>query len=150
MTQKPRPSPERDWDTVIPDDLRPAGNGKDCFYCQVPLGRKHQQDCVIRLGAGWFNVAIRKNDTGEIRVYRNDMAWQPDHSHWHWTEGNYGCDCNRHLFWQYADGVEPENADWDHECGTLSFSVLYAELPNGERIPIDDVADSASPQRSEP
>lgn len=130
------------YDVVVRDDLRPAGNGKDCFYCGAPLGGLHRQDCVIRKGASWYHVAIRCNETGEIRMYRYDLEWDDDE--FMWTDGNYGCDCNRHLFFNRAKGIEPEDA---RPCGEERYSVLYAELPNGIRIPIDEdsqtTADSA-------
>lgn len=135
-TQEPR-STRQDWDTVVADDLRPAGNGKDCFYCGTPLGGKHKEDCVIPKCAGWYHVAIRNNATGEVRMYRNDLAWD-EASMYQWTDGNYGCDCNRTLFWYRAAGDEAEG--W--KCGDTGFSALYAELPDGTRIPIDE-----SPER---
>lgn len=140
VMQSPRKPREADYDTVIKDDLRLAGNGKDCFYCGRPLGAKHNANCVIRLGAGQFLVAIRHNPTGEVRMYRHDMAWEDEdeRSHWHWTDGNYGCDCNRHLFFIRAAG----NDEWeDRECGSTEYSCLYAELPDGSRRPIDSTSD---------
>jgi len=135
--QEPRKTRAKDWNTVEADDLRPAGNGKDCFYCGVPLGSLHHEGCVIRRCAGQYLVAIRKNDTGEIRIYRHDIAWD-DTSMYQWTDGNYGCDCNRRLFWYRAAGDEAEEVI----CGETAFSVLYAELPDGTRIEIDE-----SPER---
>jgi hypothetical protein len=134
--QSPRRARESDYDTVVKDDLRPAGNGKDCFYCAQPLGSKHKRDCVIRLGAGQYLVAIRHNSTGEIRMYRFDMRWQDEDelSFYHWTDGNYGCDCNRHLFFIRAAGID----EWEErECGSTEYSCLYAELPDGSRREID-------------
>ena len=131
--QRERPPREKDWNTVVADDLRPAGNGKDCFYCGIPLGGQHKDDCVIRECAGQYTVAIRKNDTGEIRLFRYDMEWD-DTSMYQWTDGNFSCDCNRKQFWYRAIGEEVE----DHECGDTAFSVLYAELPDGTRIEIDE------------
>jgi hypothetical protein len=124
---------EKNWNTVVADDLRPAGNGKDCFYCGEPLGGQHEEGCVIRKCAGQYHVAIRKNETGEVRMYRHDMAWD-DSSMYQWTDGNYGCDCNRELFWHRANGDEAEAIS----CGSTDFTVLYAELPDGTRIEIDD------------
>lgn len=141
--QKARKPREADYDTVVADDLRPAGDGKHCFYCGQPLGGKHRADCVIRRGAGHYLVAIRHNPTGEVRMYRNDMSWEgdEDRDHWMWTEGNYGCDCNRHLFFIRAAG----NDEWeDRECGNTEYSCLYAELPDGRRIVIDSQSDAGA------
>lgn len=126
---------KRDYDLVLADDLRPAGDGKHCFYCGLPLGSLHKDECVIRRGAGWYHVAIRNNETGEVRMYRHDLAWDDDL--YQWTEGNYGCDCNRRLFWYRANGDEAEEII----CGETAFSALYAELPDGTRIEIDSPAE---------
>lgn len=139
-TQEPRKMREKDWDTVEAADLRPAGNGNDCFYCKVPLGGHHKDGCVIRRCAGQYNVAIRKNDTGEIRIYRHDISWDEDSSMYEWTDGNYGCDCNRDIFWHWAVGEETE----ERKCGHTTFSVLYAELPDGTRIDIDESTERRS------
>lgn len=128
---------QRDWTIVVVSDLRPAGDGKHCFYCGAPLWSLHKEGCVIRKGAGWYHVAIRNNTTGEERLYRHDMAWDDDGSSmYQWTDGNYGCDCNRELFWHRAVGDEAE----EFACGTEVFSALYAELPDGTRIEIDGPA----------
>lgn len=137
MSMQPEREPrEKDWGTVVAADLRPAGNGKDCFYCDVPLVEAHKDDCVIRKCAGQYNVAIRKNETGEVRTYRHDMEWD-DNSMYQWTDGNYSCDCNRELFWHRAIGEEAKEVG----CGETAFSVLYAELPDGERIEINGPAE---------
>lgn len=139
MPQEKRPDRES-YDIVVPDDLRPAGNGKDCFYCGMALHGLHRNDCVIRKGAGWYHVAIRDNRTGEVRLYREDMEWD-EHDHFSWTENNYSCDCNRHLFFLRANGPGPaDDPHWnnaDRECGEELYTALYAELPTGERIELD-------------
>lgn len=87
-----------------------------------------------------YNVAIRKNATGEVRMAPMDLDWfKPDgydDMYW-WTEGNFACDCNRHLEWERAAGREPDN-DEGIECGHTAYTALYAELPDGTRIEIDD------------
>lgn len=139
MPQKPR-SQRESYDIVVKDDLRPAGDGKHCFYCGIALHGRHRQDCVIRLGAGWYHAHVRKNATGEVRAYRFDMEWQEpdDHSSgsiYGWKEGNFSCDCNRELFFLRADDEDEPD---EPECGETRFSVLFIELPDGRRIPIDD------------
>ena len=88
-----------------------------------------------------YKVALRNNATGEVRLIPYEYNWgDPDDgtsgeaSHFLWTEGNYGCDCNRAL-WFYDWGPESE----DRECGYTAFSALYAELPDGRRIQLDGV-----------
>ena len=145
MTQAPREQRES-YDIVVADDLRPAGNGKDCFYCGAPFHGLHRQDCVIRKGAGWYHVALRNNVTGETRLFRYDMEWDDDE--FMWTEGNYGCDCNRHLAFLRAGGPGPaDDPYWNNaerECGDSKYSALYAELPDGQRIGLDTLRTGGS------
>ena len=142
MPQAPRIIREDNWQIVMLDDLRPAGDGKHCFYCGEVLETPHKQDCVIRLHQSYYHVALCLNETGEIRMYRNDMAWG-EHDHFSWTENNYSCDCNRHLFFLRADGIEPGEEDWERDCSDGKYSALYAELPDGTRIELDPYVPSA-------
>lgn len=49
---------------------------------------------------------------------------------WHWTEGNFGCDCNRGLFFYRAMGLEePEN---EHACGHIRYSIHISDDDTGE------------------
>jgi hypothetical protein len=75
---------------------------------------------------------IRCNATGEVRCFSNTAVLDEDHEPepvWHWTEGNYGCDCNRHIFFRRAGGEEP---DPDHRCGHDAFSVNLENPATGE------------------
>lgn len=84
-----------------------------------------------------YRVALRKNSTGEIRMVPIDWDWirdGDDDLYW-WTDGNYGCDCNRFLCFERADGTEPDFKD--AECGEAAYTALYAELPDGTRVKID-------------
>lgn len=84
-----------------------------------------------------YTVAIRKNETGEVRKYQRESEWS-DHTHFWWRRdgGNLGCDCNRELEWLRAgqplgdetiDDVEPE-------CGESRYDIMYIELPDGTQI----------------
>jgi hypothetical protein len=132
---KQAPREERDFDTVLQEDLRPAGNGKDCFYCGEPLGSKHKQDCVIRCGASYYNVSICKLATGETRVYREDSTWNYTNE-FMWTEGNFACDCNRAMMFQRAGG---EEQTWDHDCGDDQYSVLQITDKDGAVLLMGEV-----------
>lgn len=84
--------------------------------------------------ADHYKVAIRDNQTGETKVVEQAIEWF-SHSHFFWTDGNFGCDCNRHdVFYGHS---EEEDED-EIPCGHERFTVLYAELPSGERITIDE------------
>ena len=77
-----------------------------------------------------YKVAIRKNETGEIRMYHANEEWHSA-SHFMWVDGNYACDCNRALFFNGEDG--------DYPCGETLFTALYAEMGDGKKIKLDDV-----------
>lgn len=87
-----------------------------------------------------YKVAIRKNETGEVRLYNRSEAWIfPDDewsgSIWLWTGGNQSCSCNLCDYWHYA-GTETE---WESDgCCTNRFTPLYAELEDGRRIEIEE------------
>jgi hypothetical protein len=82
-----------------------------------------------------YKVRIRKNSTGEERDCVMDMEWHgPDENgdrdlFW-WTEGSFGCDCNRAIVFynKYRD---------DYPCGFTEYTVLYVELPDSTHVPID-------------
>ncbi len=79
-----------------------------------------------------YKVLLRDNETGEERFFEYNMPWE-DHSNHMWTEGNYACDCNRHLFFWRAVGKEPLDID----CGESKYSALYALLPDGTKYELD-------------
>jgi hypothetical protein len=131
---KQAPREERDFEAVLPEDVRPAREGGTCFYCFVPVGGKHEPYCVIPKGAGSYLVALENSMTGEVRFYRQDFYWD-DFAEFMWTEGNFACDCNRAMMFQRANG---EEATWDHPCGDVLYTALYAQLPDGTKIPLEE------------
>jgi hypothetical protein len=50
-----------------------------------------------------------------------------------WLEGNYACDCNRHLFFERGAGNDPEVCDPDFPCGEGRY-VLVSVVVNGREI----------------
>lgn len=81
-----------------------------------------------------YCVTIRKNATGEIRAKEYPYEWSEGQLFW-WTEGNFGCDCNRALAFERAAGLDPDIDDT--ECGHSAFTVLSAELPDGTVVRVD-------------
>lgn len=72
-----------------------------------------------------YTVIIRKNDTGETReIHETYPDEYVDSLQFMWSEGNYGCDCNRASFF-YGD------ADFDDTCGDTRFSVTSLKLADG-------------------
>ena len=61
--------------------------------------------------------------------YEHDGVWNS----FIWTDGNYGCDCNRHLFFERAAGHEAINEDYD--CSTGKYIVLaISRVDTGETL----------------
>lgn len=68
-----------------------------------------------------FDVFIKNNQTGEIRLYSDEYE-DNDIISFLWSDGNYACDCNRSLFFARAKGEpDPEIT----KCTDYKFSVLY-------------------------
>jgi hypothetical protein len=89
-----------------------------------------------------YTVVIRNNITGEVRTGLQPYEWEDDEDgggqlFW-WTEGNFGCDCNRSLEFARAGGATEEEA-WDAEveCGETVFSVPHVILADGTQISVD-------------
>ncbi len=74
-----------------------------------------------------IKIEIRKTSTGEWRdipISRYDSEelggrWPP----FYWTEGNYSCDCNRHLQFRRACGEIGPNDLPEGECGDTEYSI---------------------------
>jgi hypothetical protein len=81
-----------------------------------------------------YDVEIRNNETGETRTYHNDLGWG-EATEFIWTEGNYACDCNRHLFFERSNGGTPDVMSG--ECGDSKYTVIEAIFPDGKRFKID-------------
>ena len=81
-----------------------------------------------------YQVAIRKNETGEVRLATIKADWT-SHSKLWWTGGNQSCDCSRHLRFERVGGASPDISEV--ECGDGKYSVLYALLPDGALIKIE-------------
>lgn len=81
-----------------------------------------------------YKVLLRNNETGEERWIEYRHEWD-ESSDYMWTEGNYGCDCNRHLFFERAAGREPDIDE--HTCGDTHYTAVCAELPDGTRHELD-------------
>lgn len=81
-----------------------------------------------------YRVRLRKNSTGEVRVYDHPFPWDEESNGFIWTDGNYGCDCNRANFFAECAG---EEYDEDVQCGTGAYSAICAVLPDGREIALD-------------
>ena len=66
---------------------------------------------------------ITRLSDGETRRTEHEYPDGAEHVFFHWTEGNYGCDCNRQMFFDGSDS----------ECGTSKFSVRLTWPDGSER-----------------
>src|SRR5262245_21297896 len=78
-------------------------------------------------------VHVRRIADGEVRQYKSWEIYDAEDgdtpSDFMDAEGNYSCDCNRHLFFHRAAGVEPED---DVECGDrVLYEVNVANAKDG-------------------
>jgi hypothetical protein len=85
-----------------------------------------------------YKIAIKNNETKEIRLYICNLEWE-EHSAYMWTDGNYGCDCNRAILFEEAIGNEIDDSAIDLPCGEERYTCLYAELEDESRIELDEV-----------
>jgi hypothetical protein len=79
-----------------------------------------------------YRVLLRDNQTNKEQWYVNESPWG-EGSYFLWTEGNYSCDCNRHIFFEIA----ADRDTGDCPCGEIRYTAICAEA-NGERIILDD------------
>ena len=74
-------------------------------------------------------ACIRNNETGEIREYKSYTFLEVDgnYNNFIWEEGNYSCDCNRHLFFKRAKDEETDD-DWNRGCSDYEYSVNLKDV----------------------
>ncbi len=85
-----------------------------------------------------YKICIVDLATKETRIRLIDMEWQGSSTIFWWTEGNYGCDCNREWEFARAGGMsEDEVVKINGGCGHTRFSVPWAEV-DGNRVTLDE------------
>lgn len=61
-----------------------------------------------REGRVFVTVLLRRVSDGLEAVVEDTAGYESvDSAAFMWTEGNYSCDCNRHLFFERAFGNDP-------------------------------------------
>ena len=91
-----------------------------------------------------YHAVIINRETKEVRLFEDDWTDRPGEDVverngdmlYQWTEGNYGCDCNRALFFARAAGEEEEEEN--PPCGHTLFLVPRLLLPGDEILRVDD------------
>lgn len=79
---------------------------------------------------------LRNNYTNEVRTYESNKGWSDAEEYW-WTDGNFGCDCNRHLTFIRIQGKELADNE-EAPCGEVRYSALYVEFEDGSKVEIDE------------
>lgn len=70
---------------------------------------------------------ITDSTTGETREHRDGLEWY-EHSDYLWSDGNFGCDCNRFLFFERAVGHEPlRDEESKIHCGWTRYKVVIKD-----------------------
>jgi hypothetical protein len=99
-------------------------------------------------GDGW----IQEWDTGAryingsgnchpLDAMRIQPGWDDEHDllrtiRWMFTEGNYGCDCNRKLFLDRAHQQEGDES-WEYPCGdTMMIERITVIRPDGSEVEV--------------
>lgn len=96
-----------------------------------------------------YLVELIDSTTGEVRWFKINWpgaSWHkkdhPEGDLFWWTEGNFGCDCNRGMsFVRAQDGWNEEAApeDWadDIGCGHTRYRATWAWTEDGSFVRID-------------
>jgi len=81
-----------------------------------------------------YSVVMTNNLTNETRTIAlpDSYEWEDYHCFWMWSEGNWGCDCNRRIVW---DGEYDH--DKDYPCTDTIFSISGFILEDGTEIEFD-------------
>lgn len=88
------------------------------------------------MAGAWLQIIDTSND-------HHTMFWDEHfdgNGVYQWTDGNYGCDCNRALFFERAAGVKfEEKIECSAEKGR--FHVPFAFTADGKIVVIDGLRD---------
>lgn len=88
-------------------------------------------------------IAVIKNtETGEVRRWPTGETWSAT-TEYGWTDGNYGCDCNRSVFFAQALDADLALADAEvAECGEGVYLVRL-ETDDGRELYADEGMETA-------
>lgn len=82
-----------------------------------------------------YVIRLRDNTTGEVRDCPQDHdGYDAESIEFYWTDGNFGCDCNRRWEFQRAGG---EGEDENPPCDNERYTAIEAVLEDGTRVPLD-------------
>lgn len=114
---------------VTPNDITvPLVEGMEYHsWVEYRIDRRH----------AYVVVAMLDTQTGERRVVRwEGMPWF-EHSDFFWSDGNFGCDCNRAIVWD-DERANPEQPNLDRPCGEGRFLLCILSAETGRELYRDD------------
>jgi len=79
-----------------------------------------------------FTVEIKRTADGRVARWHSDQEWE-EIDLYRWTDGNYGCDCNREIYFMEAIGAKVDDQA-DLVCGETRFQVLRITSDDGSRL----------------
>lgn len=87
-----------------------------------------------------YDVRITDAATGETRIAREFDDWDEVNfaPHYLWSDGNYGCDCNRYLFFERAGGKDPDVGGFDCNNGPNRYTVVITDSVNHHELYRDE------------
>lgn len=103
-----------------------------------PVAQRYRLRCVAT------GECIEMSET--IHYSREELESIGDgvYSDYIWLEGNYGCDCNRWLFFERGKGHDPDlDEALQGKCGEGAYVFEWVEI-NGVRIVENDQATEAA------
>ena len=89
-----------------------------------------------------MKIGILRNSDGKVMEHRDnyfcrwiDLTREFGGADYMYTDGNYGCDCNRHLFFEQALGNDPQE---HFPCGDrVAYTIVYALDDDGFRTELN-------------
>lgn len=89
------------WE-VTKDDVRPARPDGTCFYCMIPIGGRHRDDCVIPTRTWRVKMTVEFDwdepvswGAEDVEFHLNDSSWCADNiiAHLEKVAAEHGCLC---------------------------------------------------------
>jgi hypothetical protein len=92
------------WPLVDSSDTRPAGPSTACFYCNRPIGERHDRECVLVVKRVALTVKTTIDDRNYVGTWELDQPhfWSPSDSEFHKNEGTW---CANNLLYQEDEVV---------------------------------------------
>jgi len=113
-------------DAAIYQTLKPKLNFGWWVLCRIEI-----YDTVTKkIGIQTMEELLHKYNP-DFPGLENEPQW----SNFMWSEGNWSCDCNRHLFWGRSLGISEELLLKENTCGKTRFIIKeIVRLDTGEKV----------------